>query len=141
MYKENWYALIACICSEKSRSVSKSCKALGIELKSEKTEKRVYKEAMFNLDDVKKLYKEIGIVRQMAIKMDVCEATLRIFMKANGIKTGKIRPKISDNFDKNKINILRKEGRNLKDISLITGYEYQNLYRFMEVTKEEGVLI
>lgn len=35
-YKENWYALIACICSEKTKSVTQSCRGLGIKMKIEK---------------------------------------------------------------------------------------------------------
>jgi uncharacterized protein (DUF2344 family) len=141
MHKENWYALIACICSEKTKSVSQSCSLLGVNLKSEKSEKIIYKEPRFDLDNIKKLYEEIGIVRQMAMKMNVCEATLRKFMKNNGIETKKVKPKISDSFDKNKIETLRKEGKNLKDISLITGYEYQNLNKLIRIMNKEGAVI
>lgn len=140
-YKENWYALIACICSEKTKSVSESCRLLGLNLKSERAEKIIYKEPRFDLDNVKKLYEEIGVVRQMAIKMKVCEATLRKFMKTNEIVIDKIKPKISDSFDKNKIKTLKKEGKNTKDISLITGYEYQNLNKLIRVMNKEGAII
>ena len=139
-YKENWYALIACICSEKPRSVTQSCKVLGVALKHENTVRMEYRVPRLDLDTVKKTYEEMGNVRQMAIKMDVCEPTLRKFMKVNGIMT-KIKPKISDSFDINKIVELRKEGNNVRDISLITGYEYYNLDRFIRTMKKEGAFI
>jgi len=109
MYKENWYALIACICSERTKSVAESCKGLGIKLKSERHVK-IYKEPIFDLDKVKALYEELGIIRQMAIKMGVCEGTLRLFMKANGIETNKLKPKISDGYAYHNLDKLMKEG-------------------------------
>ena len=39
LYKENWYALTACICSEKAKSISQSCRKLGVDFKNEKAEK------------------------------------------------------------------------------------------------------
>ena len=41
-YKRNWYALVACICSEKTKSVSSACRSLGVDLKGDKFTKIVY---------------------------------------------------------------------------------------------------
>ena len=66
-YKVNWYALVACICSEKNKSVSSACRGLGLELNHEKTEISAYKDSNFDLKEVKELI--IGIFRYKKFKM------------------------------------------------------------------------
>ncbi|MCB2308859.1 hypothetical protein LGL08_20390 [Clostridium estertheticum] len=62
MYKENWYALTACICSEKAKSISQSCRKLGVDFKNEKAEKIVYNDPKFDIDGIIKLRKEGALI-------------------------------------------------------------------------------
>ena len=143
-YKVNWYALTACICAKKEMSVAQGCKSLGIELKESKggsgnRYKNRYKKANFDKTQVEKLYKELKTVGKVALSLDVCESSLRKFMLINGIIV--VRTKITDSYDMKEIKRLISTGKNLVEVSKITGYKYFNLYKFMQENKTEKVAI
>jgi len=150
LFKPNWYALIACICAEKETSVFQGCKSLGIELKDEKLGKAIKDKTrvtinnkgrapvQFDLEEVKRLYKELKSVRQVAIKLKAYDVTVKKFMVANDIEIIK-KSIVSDSYDMLDVLRLLQKGDDLKQIAQIKGYKYASFYKFMNGNRMKEV--
>ena len=136
-FTQNWYALLVCVVSSETNSVSQACSSMGIKLKAEQF-KRLNLSTL-NKIEVKKLYEKLKSVRKVAIELDCNQMVLAKFMIRNGIERNMIRHKISDKYNKTEIIRLRKEGKGSVYIAKIMGYEYASLYNFVcEIEKNRG---
>lgn len=130
-FKENWYALAACICSSKIRSRSHAFSLMGIKVMHEKGVS-VSKNVEFDREQVQKLYKELGSVRQVAIKLGCSPSSIAYFFKKEKLEMFEERPKLSDDYDKNRIWELRNSGKTIREIAEVMGYTYPSLYKYIK---------
>ena len=130
-YKENWYALAACMCSPKVRSRSHAFSLMGMKIKHEPGVS-ISKNIEFDKKEVEALYKEFKSVRQVAIKLGCNPSSMANFFKKENIETLEVKPMLSDKYDKNKIWELRNKGKTVKEIAIAMGYTYPSLYKYIK---------